>query len=85
MLSRHGNLQCFLLIFPLGSQYIRWPCTDYGHNNKNVRSLAVTLYVCGYIYIYYIDTNILLENIPLVKFIKTTSGTRVVVVVVVVL
>ena len=28
--------------------------------------------------IYYIDTRVLLENIPLVKFIKTTSGTRVV-------
>ena len=24
---------------------------------------------------YYIDTSVLLENIPLVKFIKTTSGT----------
>ena len=28
--------------------------------------------------IYYIDTSVLLENIPLVKFIKTTSGTQVV-------
>ena len=27
-----------------------------------------------YIYVYYIDTSVLLENIPLVKFIKTTSG-----------
>ena len=27
---------------------------------------------------YYIDTSVLLENIPLVKFIKTTLGTRVV-------
>ena len=27
---------------------------------------------------YYIDTSVLLENIPLVKFIKTTSGIRVV-------
>ena len=31
-----------------------------------------------FIYFYYIDTTVLLENIPLVKFIKTTSGTRVV-------
>ena len=31
-----------------------------------------------YISFYYIDTSVLLENIPLVKFIKTTSGTRVV-------
>ena len=31
---------------------------------------------CIYIYIYHIDTSVLLENIPLVKFIKTTSGTR---------
>ena len=28
--------------------------------------------------IYYIDMSVLLENIPLVKLIKTTSGTRVV-------
>ena len=27
------------------------------------------------ILIYYIDTSVLLENIPFVKFIKTTSGT----------
>ena len=27
---------------------------------------------------YYIDMSVLLENIPLVKFIKTTSGTQVV-------
>ena len=31
-----------------------------------------------YIIFYYIDTSVLLENIPLVKLIKTTSGTRVV-------
>ena len=30
------------------------------------------------IHFYYIDTSVLLENIPLVKFLKTTSGTRVV-------
>ena len=30
------------------------------------------------IIIYYIDTSVLLENIPLVNFIKTTFGTRVV-------
>ena len=31
-----------------------------------------------FIHFYYIDTSVLLENIPLVKFIKTRSGTRVV-------
>ena len=31
-----------------------------------------------YLAFYCIDTSVLLENIPLVKFIKTTSGTRVV-------
>ena len=36
------------------------------HNKKNNKAL------------YYIDKSVLLENIPLVKFIKTTSGTRVV-------
>ena len=30
------------------------------------------------IYIYHIDTSVLPKNIPLVKFIKTASGTRVV-------
>ena len=30
---------------------------------------------------YYIDTSVLLENIPLVTFIKTTSGTRVVLII----
>ena len=30
-------------------------------------------------YYYYIGTSVLLENMPLVKFIKTTSGARVVV------
>ena len=28
--------------------------------------------------LYYIDTSVLLENMPLVKFIKSTFGTRVV-------
>ena len=32
----------------------------------------------GHTPFYYIDTSVLLENIPLVTFIKTTSGTRVV-------
>ena len=32
----------------------------------------------GGMFFYYIDTSVLLQNIPLVKFIKTTSGTRVV-------
>ena len=36
------------------------------------------LYVLVVIYIYYIDMDVLLKNIPLVKFIKNTSGTRVV-------
>ena len=34
--------------------------------------------VTEYSFFYYIDTSILLEHIPLVKFINTTSGTRVV-------
>ena len=39
---------------------------------KSIRGLEVI------IHFYYIDMSVLLENIPLVKFIKTTSGTRVV-------
>ena len=40
--------------------------------------LASVICVRGTIPFYYIDTSVLLENILLVKFIKTTSGTRVV-------
>ena len=35
------------------------------------------IYLCFNAF-YYIDTSVLLENIPLVKFIKTASGTLVV-------
>ena len=40
----------------------------------NCNFIANTLYIL----FYYIDTSVLLENIPLIKFIKTTSETRVV-------
>ena len=40
---------------------------------KNIRQANATA-----ILFYYIDTSVLLENIPLVKFMKTTSGTRMV-------
>ena len=47
--------------------------------NVTVRALTSSrLDDCSDIIIYYIDTSVLLENILLVKFIKTTSGTRVV-------
>ena len=39
---------------------------------------AFRLEVQTFTLFYYIDTSVLLENIPLVKFVKTTSGTRVV-------
>ena len=42
-----------------------------------INKVYVCMYVCMYVF-YYIDTSVLLENIPLVKFIKTTSGARVV-------
>ena len=40
----------------------------------NCNFIANTLYIL----FYYIDTSVLLENIPLIEFIKTTSETRVV-------
>ena len=40
----------------------------------NCNFIANTLYIL----FYDIDTSVLLENIPLIKFIKTTSETRVV-------
>ena len=45
--------------------------------NLIIQSLQ-QLFTAKFILLYYIDTSVLLENIPLVKFIKTTSGTRVV-------
>ena len=40
-------------------------CVDHTAREKQVGFI---------IHFYYIDTSVLLENIPLVKFIKTTSG-----------
>ena len=39
--------------------------------------ILLDVLVCS-IAVYYIDTDVLLKNIPLVKFIKNTSGTLVV-------
>ena len=44
--------------------------------NNAVGDYVTILAVCKTIY--YIDTDVLLKNIPLVKFIKNTSGSRVV-------
>ena len=44
------------------------------HKTSNMVSYLIEFFIIHY----YIDTSVLLENIPLVKFIKTTSGTRVV-------
>ena len=40
--------------------------------------IFIVMVIIIIIIIYYIDTSVLLENIPLVKFTKTTSGTRMV-------
>ena len=47
--------------------------TTYITNEKSNKAMHILVNS-----IYYIDTGVLLKNIPLVKFIKTTSGTRVV-------
>ena len=44
---------------------------------KLLKWKSLVFHCCLYNH-YYIDTSVLLENIPLVKLIKTTSGTRVV-------
>ena len=46
--------------------------------NETVRHKKTSYLKIIFIFFYYIDTRVLVENIPLVKFIKTTSGTRVV-------
>ena len=48
--------------------------TNWGHKKKNYLQIRNN----SNNNVYYIDTSVLLENIPLVKVIKTTSGTRVV-------
>ena len=47
-------------------------------SSTNANGIIIIIIIIIIIVIYYIDTSVLLENIPLVKFIKTTSGTRVV-------
>ena len=44
------------------------------HVSMFVSTFISTLHM----YMYYIETSVLLENIPLIKFVKNTSGTRVV-------
>ena len=46
--------------------------------NSLVLVLSSAYHYCYSFYIYFIDTSVLLENVPLVKFIKSTSGIRVV-------
>ena len=44
-------------------------------HNMQVHAHDITQYTTGNNSFYYIDTSVLLENIPLVKYIETTSGT----------
>ena len=50
-------------------------CRKYLHATTATTTLFQYSHVSTF---YYIDRSVLLENIPLVKFMKTTSGTRVV-------
>ena len=50
----------------------------YVQKYLNARKFGIKIPYIRHNYFYYIDTSVLLENIPLVEFIKTTSGTRVV-------
>ena len=52
-----------------------WPNSMKLGGNINLDELLLDP---SFICLYYIDTSVLLKNIPLVKFIKTTSRTRVV-------
>ena len=60
-----------LMTVILGSNYIL-------RSNTGIKGHKILGYDKTFSTLYYIDTSVLLENIPLVKFIKTTSGTRVV-------
>ena len=51
--------------------------TGAGHRTTAVKSALKKINVLLTLF-YYIDTSVLLGNIPLVKFINATSGTRVV-------
>ena len=63
-------LQLLMTVIP-GSNYVL-------RSNTGIKSHKILGYDKTFSTLYYIDTSVLLENIPLVKFIKTTSGTRVV-------
>ena len=60
------------------SRWLRF-LTSFSYASLDVLSKQLaTLFTYIHNTIYYIETSVLLKNIPLVKLIKTTSGTRVV-------
>ena len=67
--------QGLALVNKLGDEKLaayRWPGSQVVIEDTKPGKLLV------FNFFYYIDSSVLLENKPLVKFIKTTSGTRVV-------
>ena len=58
---------------------VNWRGRDSAFGLTHITDHVLFVSFMGYfIFFYYIDTSVLLENMPLGKFIKTTFGTRVV-------
>ena len=73
-LCRKPSLRLFVIIF-IFLWYQSREMYDRTSSPITVRTAQYLLLL--HIIFYYIDTSVLVENIPLVKFIKATSGTRV--------
>ena len=75
-LCRKPSVRLFVIIIIIFSWYQSREMYDRTSSPIIVKTEQYLLLL--HIIFYYIDTSFLLENIPLVKFIKTTSGTLVV-------
>ena len=75
-LCRKPSVRLYVIIIIIFSWYQSREMYDRTSSPIIVKTEQYLLLL--HIIFYYIDTSFLLENIPLVKFIKTTSGTLVV-------
>ena len=80
---RSGSAVLFFKLFPCVQQSVTLFLFEDDRSVRDSERRAAIMHftsdqVLVITTIYYIDTSVLLENILLVKFIKTTSGTRVV-------
>ena len=75
--SRHRVISSMYIMVFWQHLVVNWSGRDSASGLTHITDHVLFVSFMGYfIFFYYIDTSVLLENIPLGKFIKTTSGTR---------